>query len=347
MWRRIRASPVILAAPPAKAASRMKTAPEDKVYTLHSHLGINCAAKIDEGDTGALLIIDEASMIDLHMMDLVVQAARKYGLRLVIVGDDSQLPSVSYGKVLEDLIEWAKLNGKVVQLTHIHRQEGGSPVVDLAVAIRQKQKIIDAQINNDKVSLYESSSQEEAKRLVMDIRAKHLSETPFGFVVLSPFNAYVDDINKKVLMTTRGNDYLGQFRKGDVVVCTKNLGHFSEEACFRNDYDEYVRAGINGDVGIYKEKGLITMDTGETARVGDDGNIRHAHAMTVHKAQGSEWETVVVMLGNNDQNPMVNRNLLYTAITRTRNRLYLIGSRQILQKFVNTNLPVRYTGGFL
>nr|WRJ69537.1 putative RecD/TraA family helicase [Oceanusvirus sp.] len=339
----------MMAAPTGKAARRMTQACGDgEAYTLHRLLGIECTACIQEqsaieckrDDKPPVLIIDEASMIDLRMMDLVVASATHYGMRLVIVGDDFQLPSVSYGQVLGDLIDWAKANGKLAALSRIHRQGQDSPVIDLATAVRLKQKLTDAHIDNDKVTFFAASTSEDVRTRVMKIRQEHSNEIPFEFQVISPLNAAVDDINREVLKTVRGDDFLGAFRSGDVVVCTKNQGKPDE-----NKMKSY-RPGINGDVGIVDDPsaGIITSDGGESVSVGK--NMRHAHAMTVHKSQGSEWGTVVVVLGNGFRDTIINRKLIYTAITRTRNRLYIIGSRRMLQQFVDNDPPFRHTGGF-
>ncbi|RLC80271.1 MAG: ATP-dependent RecD-like DNA helicase, partial [Chloroflexi bacterium] len=314
-----------LCAPTGRAAKRLAEATGRPAQTIHRLLEYNPEAGFvrDERDplTVDYLIVDEASMLDLELAHHLLEAL-KPAARVLFVGDVNQLPSVGAGDVLRDLIRSGR--AAVVQLTTIFRQAADSGIVVNAHRINQGQFPILNEFGG--FYFFGEKRPKQAADLLVDIVGRRIPEK-FGLYpiddvqVLAPMYrgaCGVDDLNARLQEALnpagqgKAERRLGErvFRVGDKVMQT------------RNDYDRMV---FNGDVGriaavdpVLKEmavlmpgRGLIHYDWDEI------GKLTHAFATTIHKAQGAEYPCVVVPLLTQHY-VMLQRNLLYTAITRAR-----------------------------
>ncbi|AUF82193.1 putative RecD/TraA family helicase [Tetraselmis virus 1] len=333
---------VILAAPTGKAAKRIsESCGGATAYTLHKLIGINCEAKLPDivRKKRSIIIVDEASMVDLQMMYLLIKACIEHDTPCVLVGDPDQLPPVSYGNILQDSIRWASNNERLVKLEQIHRQNNNNPIVDLACSVKNGVYPDPELLYNENVTFVESYRLDSICDIIYDIHESFLDIVPFGFQIICPFNNTVDEINRYFLKKTRGDDNLFSFAYGDVVICTKNIT--SVPKFFRG------KQGINGDVGIITNPSAGIIEQEDSVQIFVDNEKKHARGITVHKSQGSEWKVIVVVLYGGNINSFMNKKLLYTAVTRTRDKLYIIGSKELLQTCIHTSAPKRYSGGFV
>lgn len=362
---------VALAAPTGRAAKRMTEATGREAKTIHRLLELGFTE--DEGnmmflkdDSNPLeadaVIIDEASMIDIILMNNLVKAIVP-GTRLVIVGDVDQLPSVGPGNVLRDLIQSGII--PVVYLNEIFRQSSESLITVNA------HRINDGELPylNEKESDFffiDSKSQEETLNIILDLVKRRLPNFNEGFdsmkhiQVLTPMrkgicgvyslnsgiqgvlNPPSDDKDEKKV-----RDYI--FRTGDKVMQIKN--NYNIE-WVKPDGSEEGTGVFNGDMGyieyIDNENGCLSVIFDDDRRVNYDftnvDELELAYAVTVHKSQGSEFPVIIIPAVWGP--PMLmTRNLLYTAVTRAKKLVVVVGSRQVLYSMVKNNRIVkRYSG---
>lgn len=361
---------VVLAAPTGRAAKRLEelvgtaetagTAgmaarsgkPGVEASTLHRLLqlrpGGDAAFDRDHPLDADLVVIDEASMLDLLLANTLVKAIPP-GAHLLLVGDVDQLPSVGAGEVLRDVLESGAVPS--VRLTHIFRQAQHSGVVTNAHRINAGHMPVTQGLQD-----FFFFVEEEAERvadLTVDIVANRLPRR-FGLdarrdvQVLCPMHrgpAGAGALNEKLqeaLTPTRPGAaerrYGGRvYRVGDKVTQ------------LRNNYDKEVFNGAVGTVtalALEEQELQVLLDDGRTVRYAFDelDELTHAYAMTIHRSQGSEYPCVVVPLTTASW-LMLQRNLLYTAVTRARRLVVLVGSRRALAKAVRTTgAGRRFTG---
>lgn len=326
---------VRLMAPTGRAAKRLSLSSGVEADTIHKALE---AELHDSGSTffnrnesdplkEDLIIVDEASMMDISLFYHLL-CALKEGARLILVGDIDQLPPVGPGSPLKDLIEWGEV--PVVRLEHIFRQKEGSGIIDNAARIREGELCYPDE--QGEFSIYYASSEMDAFGAVMNL-CRHLDygseKKKMSMQVLSPMyrgTCGVDHLNHAIQELVHGYPLEGgaHFLPGDKVMQK------------RNDYEKGV---YNGDLGIVwavdKNKIFVRFDGREVVYEGEDRNsIQLAYAATVHKSQGSEYDTVILVLLPT-QNIMLKRNLIYTGVTRARKRTILISTEDAIARAVS------------
>ena len=325
---------IVLAAPTGRAAKRMSEATGMEAKTIHRLLEYNPADGYKRNDEnpidGDVLIVDECSMIDIILMNNLVKALSE-NMRLILVGDIDQLPSVGAGNVLRDIIESGRV--PVVRLTRIFRQAQSSRIVMSAHAINEG-KFPD--ISNGKTTDFFFIKNEDADGVAATIVDLVKNRLPRGYnmplskiQVLTPMQRGVvgsGNLNlvlQEALNPTKEGLSRGgyNYRKGDRVMQ------------IRNNYDKEV---FNGDLGyvesINMEDRTLTVNfEGRLVEyeVSELDELSLAYATTIHKAQGSEYP-IVVMPVLMKHYVMLQRNLIYTGITRAKKICVLIGSTRAL-----------------
>ena len=327
---------VRLMAPTGRAAKRLSLSSGVEADTIHKALE---AEMRDSGGTlfnrnetdpleEDLIIVDEASMMDISLFYHLL-CALKEGARLILVGDIDQLPPVGPGSPLRDLIRWGEV--PVVRLTQIFRQKEGSGIIDNAARIRSGESCFPDE--EGEFSIYYASSEMDAFQEVMSL----CEELQYGsdkmkmsMQVLSPMYrglCGVDNLNHAIQEQVHHCEVAAgpsHFMIGDKVMQK------------RNDYEKGI---YNGDLGIVwavdKNKIFVRFDSGEVVFEGEERNsIQLAYACTVHKSQGSEYDTVILVLLPS-QNIMLKRNLLYTGVTRAKKRTILISTEDAISRAVS------------
>ncbi|MDQ2085110.1 ATP-dependent RecD-like DNA helicase [Herbivorax sp. ANBcel31] len=352
-----------LAAPTGRAAKRMTEATGYEAKTIHRLLEIGYAGDEDElvfMKTEAnpieadVVIIDEMSMVDILLMNNLLKAVA-CGTRLILVGDVDQLPSVGPGNVLCDIIKSEVI--KTVKLTEVFRQAQESMIVVNAHRINRGEEAI---LNNkDKdFFLVSRNSPMEIVKAVIELSSTRIPKC-YGFEpmrdiqVLTPMRkgmAGVSNLNKELqkILNSPGKhkreklfrEYL--FREGDRVMQIKNNYNLKWEK--KDDPLQEGTGVFNGDTGI-----ILKIDSEEQKVVVcfEDERIVHydftvldelepAFAVTVHKSQGSEFPVVIMPVFSGPQ-VLMTRNLLYTAVTRARNLVILVGCKKILQQMIQND----------
>lgn len=364
---------IFLAAPTGRAAKRMSETTGYEARTIHRMLELNGGA---EGDNAGfekneqnpletdVIIVDEMSMVDITLLYALLKAI-VYGTRLILVGDADQLPSVGPGCVLRDIIESGAC--KVVRLTHIFRQASQSDIVVNAHKINRGEPVI---LDNKSRDFFFLKRQDAnviisiCIQLIQQKLPKYVDAKPFDIQVLTP-------MRKGLLGVERLNTILQQylnppspdkqereygqmrFREGDKVMQTKNNYQIEWQVLSRYGIPVEKGMGVfNGDMGIVKE--INTFSETMTVEYEEGKTVEYpfkqldelelAYAITVHKAQGSEYPAVVMPLLSGPR-MLMNRNLLYTAITRAKKCVTLVGDDVFFQQMIeNVSEKRRYTG---
>ncbi|MGI6213701.1 MAG: ATP-dependent RecD-like DNA helicase [Christensenellales bacterium] len=348
-----------LAAPTGRAAKRMSEATGREARTIHRLLGTDFSSSglvflHDETDPleEDAIIIDELSMVDVFLFDALLKAL-KLGARLILVGDKDQLPSVSCGRILGDLIESGFF--PVVHLNEIYRQSSDSLIVTNAHKINKgEMPLID---NKSRDFFFEEQTDAEgiAKSVVAMVKERipgFLGISSAQIQVLAPMKkgeAGVFSLNSKLQAAL--NPYGKQLTYGDTVFrvgdkVMQNVNNYEIE--WQDNY-ERGKGVFNGDIGyitdIGKDTVTVKMDDDKTVEYpkSELDNIMLSYAASVHKAQGSEFEVVILALG--DYNPVIGtRNLVYTALTRAKRMVVIVGSKRVLLRMINnTDTSARYT----
>ncbi len=363
---------ISLAAPTGRAAKRMSEATGYEARTIHRMLelsgGMEEHAGFERNEQNPLetdvIIIDEMSMVDITLMYSLLKAVTA-GTRLILVGDASQLPSVGPGCVLQDILDAHACN--VVRLNHIFRQAAKSDIVVNAHRINRGEEVSLDNRSEDFFFLKRYDADviiNVCLQLVQQRLPKYVDATPFDIQVLTP-------MRKGLLGVERLNRILQQylnppeqgkgslergesvFRVGDKVMQIRN--NYQVEWEVVNRYGIPVEKGLgvfNGDMGIIREINTFS----ETLTVEfDEGRLVEypfrqldelelAYAITVHKAQGSEYPAVVMPLLSGPR-MLMNRNLLYTAVTRARRCVVIVGDDETFCRMEqNTSVQKRYSG---
>jgi exodeoxyribonuclease V alpha subunit len=362
---------VILGAPTGRAAKRMTESTGREAKTIHRLLEMGISEEdesvFERGESSPLdcdvIIIDEASMIDIILMQNLLKAIN-LGTRLIIVGDVDQLPSVGAGNVLRDLIESEYI--KVVRLKEIFRQGSESLIIVNAHRINEGQMPLLNQKDKDFFFISEEN-QERILNTIIDLISRRLPKfnqawdilrdmqllTPMrkGTLGVSNLNSRLQEIfnppsKDKKEKTSR--DMI--FREGDKVMQTKN--NYTLKWIRVSGWGENEGVGVyNGDLGfiekIDEENKVLTIIFDEERKIIYDFNFLDeldlAYATTIHKSQGSEFKVVIIpaFMGSPF---LMNRNLLYTGITRAK-QLVVVGGFQKALKYMidNTNSIERYS----
>ncbi|PWS40810.1 ATP-dependent RecD-like DNA helicase [Streptomyces sp. ZEA17I] len=344
---RAKKAKVVLAAPTGRAAKRLSELTGAEASTVHRLLelkpGGDAAYDRDRPLDADLVVVDEASMLDLLLANKLVKAVAP-GAHLLLVGDVDQLPSVGAGEVLSDLL--AK-GGPVpaVRLTRIFRQAQQSGVVTNAHRINAGQPPLTQGLND--FFLFVEDETADAGKLAVDVAARRIP-AKFGLdprrdvQVLAPMHrgpAGAGELNGLLQQSiTPGRPDVPEKRFGGRVF---RVG--DKVTQIRNNYDKGENGVFNGTVGVVTALDLdeqrLTVRTDEDEEIGYDfdelDELAHAYAMTIHRSQGSEYPAVVIPVTNSAW-MMLQRNLLYTAVTRAKKLVVLVGSRKAIGQAVRT-----------
>jgi exodeoxyribonuclease V alpha subunit len=342
---------VALAAPTGRAAKRLQQATQHNASTIHRLLGFKAIEGFEYNEDKPLhidlLVLDETSMLDLILFYNVLKAV-PVRANLMLVGDVDQLPSVGAGNVLRDMIRSGIAH--VTRLDSIFRQDDKSHIVSNAHRINRGQQPI---LNNKSKDFFFFSMQNppEVGAMVVDVVVNRVPEK-FGYnplediQVLAPMYRGpdgVDAINDALQQNLNGDPrtaevrYDGQlYRVGDRVMQT------------RNNYDKDVFNGDSGRVQSIdpakEEVNILTEDSTVTYRFNELDQLVLSYCISIHRSQGSEYPVVVIPI-TTSQYVMLQRNLLYTAITRARKLVVLVGQRKAVAIAVNNNkVEERYSG---
>ncbi len=373
-----RADKIELAAPTGRAAKRITESTGYKARTIHRLLEFS-GEPSENGEKRALgfkrnadnpldcdvVIIDEVSMLDSNLFYSLLKAMLS-GIRLILVGDTDQLPSVGAGNVLHDIIDSCCF--PVVTLDQNFRQSDDSSIIANAHKMKKGEHITIDNKSKDFFFIPHASQKETADEccvLLSHDLPKYLNVSPLEIEVLTPMRQYelgVEVLNKRLQHDLnprspqkrekeRGNVI---FREGDKVMQIKNNYKLEWKI-----YSEKVKGGVideglgvfNGDMGIltkindFDEIVEVTFDDGRIAEYEYNqlDELEHAFAITIHKSQGSEYPAVVIPLYNGPDK-LLTRNLLYTAVTRAKQMVVIVGNIGMVNRMIdNTYEQKRYT----
>ena len=368
---------IMLAAPTGRAAKRMTEATGYEARTIHRLLEVN-GGMSDDNDRGLVrfeknaenpleadaIIIDEMSMVDMHLFHALLKAIVP-GMHLILVGDSSQLPSVGPGQVLHDLIASGKFSTIVLQ--KIFRQAEESDIVMNAHRIHRGEPIKMDNKSKDFFFLERNNSDVIYKHMVQLVRDKlpgYVNASTYDIQVLTPMKkgplgaetlntilqSYLNPASDDKKEHTYGDKL---FRVGDKVMQIKN--NYQAEWEVEGKFGVVIDHGMgifNGDMGIiveindHAQELVVEYDEHRKVRYSytmlDD--LELAYAITIHKSQGSEYPAVVMPLLGGPR-MLLNRNLLYTAVTRAKGSVVILGSRDTVNTMIQNEEQLhRYTG---
>lgn len=344
--------PILLAAPTGRAAKRMSEVTGLPASTIHRMLGLTGRETNPDQETkdlnGGLLIVDEMSMVDTALFRTLVRAIPDH-MKVILVGDKDQLPSVGAGQIFNDLLK-SKMIPKI-ELTKIYRQDDESSIVPLAHAIKEGH-LPDDFTQNQKDRSFIACAPNQVDSVITQVvkKAEQKGFTSQDIQVLAPMYrgiAGIDRLNEslqKILnpkksARTKEVEFRGQhFRIGDKVLQLVNV---PENNVFNGDM------GIVKGIILAKDKGntdkqdklVIDFDENEVAYTRTDWlQITLAYCTSIHKSQGSEFKMVILPMVQQYAR-MLQRNLLYTAVSRAESLLILLGDQTAFERCVN-NLAV-------
>ena len=362
-----------LAAPTGRAAKRMTEATGYEAQTIHRLLELSGMPEDDrEGQPihfernaenpleTDVIIIDEMSMVDIHLIYSLLMAVTA-GTRLILVGDENQLPSVGPGNVLRDIIRSGQF--PVVELKKIFRQASESDIVVNAHKINKGEQV---EINNKSRDFFFLKRYDAdiiirvVIALIQEKLPKYVEAKPFEIQVLTPMRKGLLGVERlnQILQrylnppdASKKEKEIGQglFREGDKVMQVRN--NYQLEWEIRGRYGIPIEKGVgvfNGDTGIIK----TINEFAETAEVEfEDGRwaeysfkqldeLELAYAVTIHKSQGSEYPAVIIPLLSGPR-MLMNRNLLYTAVTRARKCVTVVGSEETFRDMIRNEMQQR------
>lgn len=343
-----------LAAPTGRAAKRLSETTGQKALTIHRLLEANNLAQddnlqlgfskdIDDQLDADVIILDEVSMVDIVLMHHFLNAVPD-GCRIILVGDTDQLPAVGPGSVLKDIIRSQKI--PAIRLDEIFRQAQTSMIIQNAHIINAG-RLPDLRKQYSDFVFYELNDDTSVTQKILDLCTKDLPHEGFDVLkdvqVLSPMHRFLCGVeNLNLMLQERLNPKKNQdelkyssqtFRVGDKVM------HI------RNNYQKNV---FNGDIGFIQDinNEKLTVDYFDhivTYEKNELNELTLAYASSVHKSQGSEYKVVIIPLSTSHY-IMLQRNLLYTAITRAKQKVIIIGSKKALMTAIQSNrTQKRYT----
>ena len=362
-----------LAAPTGRAAKRMTEATGYEAQTIHRMLELTGMPEDDrEGQPvhfernaenpleADVIIIDEMSMVDIHLMHSLLMAVTA-GTRLILVGDENQLPSVGPGNVLRDIIRSGQF--PVVELTKIFRQASESDIVVNAHKINRGEQV---EINNKSRDFFFLKRYDAdiiirvVIALIQEKLPKYVEAKPFEIQVLTPMRKGLLGVERlnQILQrylnppdSSKKEKEIGQglFREGDKVMQIRN--NYQLEWEVRGRYGIPVDKGVgvfNGDTGIirtineFAELAEVEFEDGRYAQYTFKqlDELELAYAVTIHKSQGSEYPAVIIPILSGPR-MLMNRNLLYTAVTRARKCVTVVGSEETFREMINNEKQQR------
>lgn len=370
---------ILLAAPTGRAAKRMTEATGYEARTIHRLLELSGMPEPNEKNQNSgmhferneenpldadVIIIDEMSMVDIHLLHALLKAVN-VGTRLILVGDVDQLPSVGPGNVLRDMIDSECFH--VVKLTRIFRQAAQSDIIVNAHKINAGEKVDLAKRSRDFLFIRREEPNSIINAMITLVKEKlpaYVNADVFDIQIMTPMRKGALGVDR---LNTILQDFLNPpspdkpekeaagtlFRLGDKVMQIKNNYQIEWRLC--NQYGIPIDKGtgvFNGDTGVIREINLfaelLTVEFDEGKLV--DYSFRQleelelAYAITIHKSQGSEYPAVVIPVYSGPR-MLMTRNLIYTAVTRARSCVCLVGIPQVFQQMVDNAMEQkRYSG---
>lgn len=368
----------VLCAPTGRAAKRMTETTGEEAKTLHRLLELTgISDDTDNFNTdllvtpidGDIIIVDEASMIDMFLMNYLVKAIYK-GTKLVLVGDTDQLPSVGPGSILKDIIDSNQVH--TIALNQIFRQAAKSKIIVNAHRVNEGEnfiggKVKKTQIDEEQIDLLDDffyineTNQEKIQQTIISLckgRLKLYGDYDFfnNIQIITPtkkgklgtkeLNVLLQNELNPVEEEKKERDFGDiKFREQDRVMQTKNNYNILWEKENEREFKKELGNGIfNGELGIIEkinkeEKTVkVRFDDGKVATYDntDLDQLEHAYAITVHKSQGSEFD-VVILVASQSAPMLLTRNLIYTAMTRAKKLLIIIGPQNVVNYMIQNN----------
>lgn len=345
--------PIILAAPTGRAAKRMNETTGLPASTIHRLLGLNGRESTPETEAreleGGLLIVDEMSMVDTWLANTLLKAIPT-NMQIILVGDKDQLPSVGPGQVFHDLLQVDTI--PKIELTEIYRQGDNSSIIPLAHEIKEGKLPTDFTVNQkDRSFISCHAFQMEAVIKQIVERAKKKGYSAQDVQVLAPMYrgpAGIDAINKMMQELFNPNDGTKKevqwndvvYRIGDKVL---QLVNNPESNVFNGDMGIIVGIIPAKESDDKVDELVIQFDSTEVQyKRSEWNNIKLSYCCSIHKAQGSEFQMVLLPMVK-QYNRMLQRNLLYTAVTRSKDLLILLGEQEAFSECVRRESAVRKT----
>ena len=333
--KRVRDTDIALLAPTGRAAKKMMETTGLPAYTIHKYLGWDKDSNTFATDEYCpnkekYIIVDEVSMIDTLLMEALLKGIKR-DIHLILVGDYYQLPSVSEGQILKDLIDSDCL--PVIRLNKIYRQNEGSYILNLAYDVKNKNISEDLFIKKDDY-LFINSDNDNTLSYVKEVVSKAIKKgySDMDIQILAPMykgNNGIDNLNIMLQELFNPKD------KSKKEIAFKDVIYREYDKVLQlvNDPDNNV---YNGDIGYIEE--IIVSDGKKIPNqinINYDGNIveytpdkfinfRHGYAISIHKAQGSEFDTVIIPITSNFKRMLYNK-LVYTGVTRAKKSLIIVG----------------------
>lgn len=343
-----------LAAPTGRAAKRLSETTGQKALTIHRLLEANNLAQddnlqlgfskdIDDQLDADVIILDEVSMVDIVLMHHFLNAVPD-GCRIILVGDTDQLPAVGPGSVLKDIIRSQKI--PAIRLDEIFRQAQTSIIIQNAHIINAG-RLPDLRKQYSDFVFYELNDDTSITQKILDLCTKDLPHEGFDVLkdvqVLSPMHRFLCGVENLNLML---QEQLNPKKNQDELKYSSQTFRVGDKVMhIRNNYQKNV---FNGDIGFIQDinNEKLTVDYFDhivTYEKNELNELTLAYASSVHKSQGSEYKVVIIPLSTSHY-IMLQRNLLYTAITRAKQKVIIIGSKKALMTAVQSNrTQKRYT----
>ena len=367
---------ILLAAPTGRAAKRMKEATGYEARTIHRLLELtgvpddkqSVGTHFERNEENPLeadaIIIDEMSMVDIHLMQSLLKAVNP-GTRLILVGDINQLPSVGPGNVLKDMINSGCFN--VVKLTKIFRQASESDIIVNAHKINDGEQVPLGKQSKDFLFIKRDNPDAIINAMITLVKDKlpgYVKASTYDIQIMTPMRKGALGVER---LNTILQSYLNPsspskaekeqggtiYREGDKVMQIKN--NYQMEWEVRSKYGMPTDAGMgvfNGDIGIIREINIfaeeLTVEFDEGKMVDYSfkqlEELELAYAITIHKSQGSEYPAVVIPVHSGPR-MLMTRNLIYTAVTRARTCVCLVGVPETFQGMVGNAMEQRRYSG--
>lgn len=343
-----------LAAPTGRAAKRLSETTGQKALTIHrlleannlvqdDNLQLGFSKDIDDQLDADVIILDEVSMVDIVLMHHFLNAVPD-GCRIILVGDTDQLPAVGPGSVLKDIIRSQKI--PAIRLDEIFRQAQTSMIIQNAHIINAG-RLPDLRKQYSDFVFYELNDDTSITQKILDLCTKDLPHEGFDVLkdvqVLSPMHRFLCGVENLNLML---QEQLNPKKNQDELKYSSQTFRVGDKVMhIRNNYQKNV---FNGDIGFIQDinNEKLTVDYFDhivTYEKNELNELTLAYASSVHKSQGSEYKVVIIPLSTSHY-IMLQRNLLYTAITRAKQKVIIIGSKKALMTAVQSNrTQKRYT----
>lgn len=343
-----------LAAPTGRAAKRLSETTGQKALTIHRLLEANNLAQddnlqlgfskdIDDQLDADVIILDEVSMVDIVLMHHFLNAVPD-GCRIILVGDTDQLPAVGPGSVLKDIIRSQKI--PAIRLDEIFRQAQTSMIIQNAHIINAG-RLPDIRKQYSDFVFYELNDDTSITQKILDLCTKDLPHEGFDVLkdvqILSPMHRFLCGVENLNLML---QEQLNPKKNQDELKYSSQTFRVGDKVMhIRNNYQKNV---FNGDIGFIQDinNEKLTVDYFDhivTYEKNELNELTLAYASSVHKSQGSEYKVVIIPLSTSHY-IMLQRNLLYTAITRAKQKVIIVGSKKALMTAIQSNrTQKRYT----